>query len=173
MSWEGKSKGGLVGYKIFVFIIRRLGVRFAYFILWFVSWFFFIKGGKEKQAMKTFYLRDLKVDKTLYPDEFEMVRDSVKRSLANFGENNHFLQSANLTYTWPLKKIPVLSFINLTTKYQTTFDWQRAPLTQDSLGNTIQNSRNISWNGSFNMKTLYNKVPYFRKVNQKSRNVFS
>ena len=113
---------------------------------------------------------DLKVDKTLYPDEFEMVRDSVKRSLANFGENNHFLQSANLTYTWPLKKIPVLSFINLTTKYQTTFDWQRAPLTQDSLGNTIQNSRNISWNGSFNMKTLYNKVPYLRKVNQKSRN---
>lgn len=113
---------------------------------------------------------DLKVDKTLYPDEFEMVRDSVLKSIGNFGTNNHYLQSANLTYTWPLKKIPVLSFVNLTTKYQTTFDWERAPLSQDSLGNTIQNSRNITWNGSFNMRNLYDKVPYFKKVNQKSRN---
>jgi cell surface protein SprA len=112
---------------------------------------------------------DLKVDKNLYPDEFEMNRDSVLKSIGNFGENNHYLQNANVTYTWPFKKIPVLSFVNLTTKYQATYDWQRAPITQDSLGNTIQNSRNIAWNGSFNMQTLYNKVPYLKKVNQKSR----
>lgn len=62
MSWEGKSKGGLLGYKIFVFIIKRIGIRFAYFILWFVSWYFVIKGGKEKQAIKDFYLNDLKID---------------------------------------------------------------------------------------------------------------
>ena len=112
---------------------------------------------------------NLKVDKTLYPDEFEMNRDSVLKSIGEFGENNHYLQNANLTYTWPFKKIPVLSFVNLTTKYQATYDWQRAPLSQDSLGNTIQNSRNIAWNGSFNMQNLYNKIPYFKKVNQKSR----
>lgn len=112
---------------------------------------------------------DLKVDKTLYPDEFEMNRDSVLESFKNLGENNHYLQSADLTYTWPFKKIPVLDFVNLTTKYQTTYDWQRAPLSQDSLGNTIQNSRNISWTGNFDMKNLYNKVPYFKKVNQKGR----
>lgn len=116
---------------------------------------------------------DLKVDKTLYPSEFEMNRDSVLTSLKNFGENNHYLQTADLTYTWPFKKIPLLSFVNLTTKYQTTYDWQRAPLSQDSLGNNIQNSRNISWNGNFDMKNLYNKVPYFKKVNQKSRRAAS
>ncbi|MEN9000751.1 MAG: cell surface protein SprA, partial [Flavobacteriales bacterium] len=33
---------------------------------------------------------DLKVDKTLYPDEFEMNRDSVLESFRNFGENNHY-----------------------------------------------------------------------------------
>ena len=62
MSWEGKSKGTVLGYKIFVFAIRRLGVRFAYFILWFVSTYFYVRGGKEKEAIKTFYLRDLKVE---------------------------------------------------------------------------------------------------------------
>ena len=112
---------------------------------------------------------DLKVDKEKYPDEFQIVKDSVMQSLRNFGENNHYLQSANITYTWPLKKIPVLSFIDLTTKYQATYDWQRAPLSQDSLGNTIQNSRNISWNGQLRMSTLYNKSAYLKKVNQKSR----
>lgn len=112
---------------------------------------------------------NLKVDKTLYPDEFEMNRDSVLESFKNLGENNHYLQTADLTYTWPFKKIPVLNFINLTTKYQTTYDWQRAPLSQDSLGNTIQNSRNINWTGNFDMKNLYDRVPYLKKVNQKSR----
>lgn len=62
MSWEGKSKGTVLGYKIFVFTIRRLGVRFAYFISWFVSTYFYLRGGKEKEAIKTFYLRDLKVE---------------------------------------------------------------------------------------------------------------
>jgi cell surface protein SprA len=40
----------------------------------------------------------------------------------------------------------------------------------DTLGNTIQNSRNIQLNGQLNMVTLYNKVPYLKKINQKSSN---
>ncbi|HMI06905.1 MAG TPA: hypothetical protein VK528_05115 [Flavobacterium sp.] len=39
--WEGKSKGTVLGYKIFVFFIKKVGVRAAYFILIFVaSWYF-------------------------------------------------------------------------------------------------------------------------------------
>mgnify|MGYP000162106580 FL=1 len=112
---------------------------------------------------------NLQVNKKFYKDDYEIVKDSVWKSIQNFGENNHFTQSADVSYTFPFKKIPLLDFVNLTTKYQASYDWQRAPLSQDSLGNTIQNSRNISWNGSLRMETLYNKVPYFQKVNQKSR----
>lgn len=111
--------------------------------------------------------QDLRVNKTLYPDEFEMVKDSVLKSLGEFGENNHFAQTTNVTYQWPLRKIPILDFVNLNTKYSVSYDWQRAPLSQDSLGHTIQNSRNVAWNGNFNMINLYNKIPYLRKVNQK------
>ena len=32
------------------------------------------------------------------------------------------------------------------------------------LGNNIQNSNNIQYNGQINMTTLYNKVPYFKKI---------
>ena len=112
---------------------------------------------------------DLQVNKKFYKDDYEIVKDSVLKSISNFGTNNHFMQSADVSYKWPFKKIPLLDFVNLNTKYQATYDWQRAPLSQDTLGNTIQNSRNISWTGNLNMLSLYNKVPYLRKVNQKAR----
>ena len=38
--WEGKSRGSVLGYKIFVFCIKKLGLRFAYFILVFVAFYF-------------------------------------------------------------------------------------------------------------------------------------
>ena len=38
--WEGKSRGSVLGYKIFVFCIKKLGLRFAYFILLFVAFYF-------------------------------------------------------------------------------------------------------------------------------------
>ena len=40
--WEGKSRGAVVGYKIFIFLIKKFGVRSAYFLLYFVSFYFFL-----------------------------------------------------------------------------------------------------------------------------------
>ncbi|RMA65739.1 LpxL/LpxP family acyltransferase [Ulvibacter antarcticus] len=38
--WEGKSRGTVLGYKIFIFFIRKLGIRAAYFLLYFVAFYF-------------------------------------------------------------------------------------------------------------------------------------
>lgn len=38
--WEGKSRGSVLGYKIFVFCIKKLGLRAAYFVLIFVAFYF-------------------------------------------------------------------------------------------------------------------------------------
>lgn len=40
--WDGKSKGTLLGYKIFVFFIKKFGVRTAYGLLVFVALYYFI-----------------------------------------------------------------------------------------------------------------------------------
>jgi len=40
--WQGKSKGTPLGYRIFVFIIRALGVNIAYLVLRFVSFYYFL-----------------------------------------------------------------------------------------------------------------------------------
>lgn len=38
--WHGKSRGTVLGYKIFVFFMKHLGLRAAYFILYFVAFYF-------------------------------------------------------------------------------------------------------------------------------------
>ena len=35
--WDGKSRGTVLGYKIFVFFIKKAGIKSAYFILYFVA----------------------------------------------------------------------------------------------------------------------------------------
>jgi predicted LPLAT superfamily acyltransferase len=48
--WDGKSKGNLLGYKIFVFCIKYLGVRVAYFVLCFVALYYFLFLKKNNKA---------------------------------------------------------------------------------------------------------------------------
>lgn len=49
--WDGKSKGTLLGYKIFVFFIKKLGVRAAYGLLIFVAFYYFIFYPKSFRAI--------------------------------------------------------------------------------------------------------------------------
>lgn len=103
----------------------------------------------------------------LYQDEYQIFKDSVNKSLRSFGTNMQYTHTTNVNLTLPLNKIPMTDWITLTTRYSAGYEWKRAPLGQDSLGNIIQNNRNVSWSGQFNFTNLYNKVPYLKKLNQK------
>jgi len=48
--WDGKSRGAVFGYKIFIFFIRNLGIRSAYFILYFVALYFLFFSFKGTRA---------------------------------------------------------------------------------------------------------------------------
>jgi predicted LPLAT superfamily acyltransferase len=45
-SWEGKTRGGVLGYKIFILTIKYLGIPFAYFLLHFVISYYIFASGK-------------------------------------------------------------------------------------------------------------------------------
>jgi predicted LPLAT superfamily acyltransferase len=45
-SWEGQTRGGVLGYKIFVWTLKYLGLSFAYFLLYFVVTYFIFSSGK-------------------------------------------------------------------------------------------------------------------------------
>jgi predicted LPLAT superfamily acyltransferase len=52
--WEGKTKGGLGGHKIFVFILNTFGLHIAYFFLRFVAFYFFLFSKSTKTSLKYF-----------------------------------------------------------------------------------------------------------------------
>ncbi|HXC03743.1 MAG TPA: cell surface protein SprA, partial [Bacteroidia bacterium] len=94
-------------------------------------------------------------------------RDSIWNSMLGLGSNTHYHQTANINYTIPINKIPILDFATATVRYSTSYDWLRSPFSADSMGNTIQNSSQWTFNGQGNMINLYNRIPYFKKVNAK------
>jgi cell surface protein SprA len=103
----------------------------------------------------------------------------ISKQLQNFGTNTQFNQQMNINYTIPINKIPLLDFTTASVKYGSTYNWTHSPLyntefrpdgsavVRDTIGNTIQNSKNLQWTGQANMNTLYNKFPFLKKINQK------
>ncbi len=55
-SWDGKTRGSLTGYRIFVYILKTFGLRPAYFLLKFVSCYYFLFSRKSNKHIR-FYFR--------------------------------------------------------------------------------------------------------------------
>ena len=54
--WKGKSRGTVLGYKIFIFCIKKLGLPSAYFVLYFVA-FYFCFFAKDSTFSSYYYFR--------------------------------------------------------------------------------------------------------------------
>jgi len=54
--WKGKSKGNILGYKIFVWCIKNIGVRSSYFVLYFVASYYFLFE-KKSNLYISYYLK--------------------------------------------------------------------------------------------------------------------
>ena len=54
-SWEGKTRGGVLGYKIFVWTLKNLGISFAYLLLRFVVFYFVFASGKSFTAIFDYF----------------------------------------------------------------------------------------------------------------------
>lgn len=111
----------------------------------------------------------VQVNKELAADQYQVWKDSVKQSIADLGTPLKYDQSFNVTWNMPLQLIPVLDWINSSITYNAQYNWDRGAITQTDyeLGNTITNQRQIDWQGSMNLLSLYNKNKFLKKVNQK------
>lgn len=58
--WDGKSKGTVLGYRIFVFLIQKAGVKSAYFLLYFVASYYFLFLKKSNQAIFYYFKERLR-----------------------------------------------------------------------------------------------------------------
>lgn len=54
-SWKGKTRGGILGYRLFVAVLKYTGISGAYFVLHFVAVYFFLFSGSSFRAIRAFY----------------------------------------------------------------------------------------------------------------------
>ena len=57
--WQGKSKGSVWGYKVFVFLIKHLGVRWAYGLLVFVAFYYFLFERRSNRVLSYYFHKRL------------------------------------------------------------------------------------------------------------------
>jgi len=94
-------------------------------------------------------------------------RDSIMSQLKNFGTTTNYNHSGKIAWQVPINKIPAFNWTTVNASYTGNYDWAISPIVIDTIdiGNTITNSNQIQINADANMITLYNKVPYLKKVN--------
>jgi cell surface protein SprA len=113
------------------------------------------------------------VDKTRYPDSYGYWRDSVLVNLRNFGRTTDYNHFINVTYTIPVNKLPLLSWVNANARYGADYTWLAGPLFPDSmkinLGNTIKNHNELTLTTMANMSTLYSKLKFLKNIENNTR----
>lgn len=61
--WEGKSKGTVLGYKLYIFFLNTFGLGIAYFILRFVVFYYFLFSYKSSRSIFYYFNRRLRFTK--------------------------------------------------------------------------------------------------------------
>ena len=124
---------------------------------------------------------DFRANATAYIDEpqgnpekgdadYSAYRREIYKEIGSLGTINRYNQILQLNYTLPLQKIPIIDWVSSQVNYQGTFNWGASPRSlQERFGNQIENSSQIQFTGDFNMTKLYDKIPYFKSLNQPVR----
>jgi cell surface protein SprA len=97
-------------------------------------------------------------------------KDSIFTNLRNLGRMKTYDQNIGLTYRVPIDKIPITDWMNADLRYGVGYTWTAGAIDQaDTLGNIIQNNRDIGINGKIDFVKLYNKINFFKEINSPAR----
>ena len=93
--WDGKSRGAVLGYKIFIFLIQNLGVKSAYFLLYFVAFYFLIFSYQGTKASFYYFHKRLGFSKTnsiwkVYKNYFVFGQTIIDKVTISAGIKNKF-----------------------------------------------------------------------------------
>ena len=102
-------------------------------------------------------------------DSGRLDKEERKKMWSNFwkgGRNIMYNQSANVTYTLPTAKFPVVDWTTVRVGYGSTYQWTTASLLALSLGNSIQNTQKRDLTGELNFNKLYSKWKLLRDLDE-------
>jgi cell surface protein SprA len=113
------------------------------------------------------------VDRRRYSDSYDFWRDSVMTNLKNFGRTTTYNHFMNLTYTIPVNKLPLLSWVNANARYGADYTWLAGPVYPDSMdidiGNSIKNHNELTVTAMGNLTALYGKSKFLKNIENNTR----
>jgi predicted LPLAT superfamily acyltransferase len=98
-SWDGKTRGGLSGYRIFIYTLRAFGLKPAYFLLRFVACYYFLFSRRSNRHIR-YYFRDVlgyrwwKARVSIYRNYFKLGQVLIDKVAVMSGLGKRF------TYHW-------------------------------------------------------------------------
>ncbi|MDD3078212.1 MAG: cell surface protein SprA [Paludibacter sp.] len=100
---------------------------------------------------------------------YEQWRDTVLASIRKLGTPYTYQQVFSASWTLPINKIPLFDWITANTSYNSTYNWNRTAMYEDSvsIGNVATSMGAFSIDGQFNFEKLYTKSAYLKNVNRK------
>lgn len=93
--WDGKSRGLVIGYKIFIFFIQKLGIRSAYFLLYFVSFYFLLFSIQGTKSSLYYFHKRLGFSKfrsflKVYKNNYVFGQTIIDKVVISYGLGNKF-----------------------------------------------------------------------------------
>ena len=108
------------------------------------------------------------VNKSRYPDEYSIWKDSVMQSVRDLGRPLSYQQSFTASYKLPINKLPIFEWVGLDANYTSSYNWARGNSSSGvNFGNTIANKRTLTLNGNFAFDKFYNLFPYLADTNKR------
>ena len=98
--WDGKSKGNVLGYKIFLFTLKTFGIPITYLILRIVTYYYFLFSAKSRLPIEDFYRSALKlpsntIKKTTRKNFFYFGQTLIDRAAFLIGKGDIFSYTFN------------------------------------------------------------------------------
>lgn len=111
----------------------------------------------------------LPVNKDIFPNEYELWKDTLRQSIRDGGRPLAYQQSFTAQWDVPINKIPGLDWITARAQYSANYNWSSGVVYDgvNSMGNTITNLAQWQGDGAMNFETLYNKSQYVKNLEQK------
>ena len=93
--WTGKSRGTILGYKIFVFCIKNLGIRASYSVLFFVASYYFLFLKDSNRSIYYYFRERLgygfwKAKLSIFKSYFTFGKTIIDKTAISFGLRDRF-----------------------------------------------------------------------------------
>jgi len=97
-------------------------------------------------------------------------KDSVVGNVKNLGRTTDFHQKADIVWTVPINKLPLLAWTSANARYSADYYWTKGLITDSlDLGNTIRNKQSIQLSSQLNFDRVYKKVKFLKNVDNRLR----